>query len=315
MIRRASLEDEPTDWEGQLAHWKEQFPLWKRAGSLRWALAGVHPQRCGHLRDWLTSRGDRVRNAGSFRSVAADGRRGRAGARRHGPLAQRRGRRREASSRAQPAVLVDAGSAVTVDWLDEEHVFRGGAIFPGFRLMARSLHDYTALLPEITLGHTRPALPGRSTVSAMQAGVFWAVLGGVEAIARRLSRAAAVAATSVSHRRRCGVDGRGVRQGRRRAVAGRFRQNRMAGTDARRHSAQRRGSAVVTPPLENETLVSCLTPPGQGAVATLAVDGPRAGRWCARYSTPAPEWNRRLLRLRDASCWDGWAAKSAMKSC
>ena len=35
-------------------------------------------------------------------------------------------------------VLIDAGSAVTVDWLDEEHVFRGGSIFPGLDLMAEA---------------------------------------------------------------------------------------------------------------------------------------------------------------------------------
>src|SRR4029077_14307199 len=40
------------------------------------------------------------------------------------------------------AVLIDAGSAVTVDWLDEEHVFRGGSIFPGIDLMAEALHHY-----------------------------------------------------------------------------------------------------------------------------------------------------------------------------
>ena len=37
-----------------------------------------------------------------------------------------------------------------------------------------------------------------------------------------------------------------------------------------------RGFAVMTPALEKVTLVACLTPPGQAAVATLAVDGPRA---------------------------------------
>ena len=50
------------------------------------------------------------------------------------------------------AILVDAGSAVTVDYLDGNGVFRGGAIFPGFRLMARALHDYTALLPIVDIG-------------------------------------------------------------------------------------------------------------------------------------------------------------------
>ena len=151
VIRRAFLEDEPKAWEGQLADWKEEFPLWKRADPLRWAVAGVHPQRCDHLREWLLSRGDRVLTLNRFDqlplTVAV-----------HEPERVGMDRLLNAVAAAaklhhgQPGILVDAGSAVTVDWLDESHVFRGGAIFPGFRLMARSLHDYTALLPEIGFG-------------------------------------------------------------------------------------------------------------------------------------------------------------------
>jgi type III pantothenate kinase len=192
VIRRTYLKDEPKDWERQLARWKEQFPLWKKADSLRWALAGVHPQRCDRLREWLVSRGDRVVTLDRFDRL---------------PLTvdvdepERVGMDRLLNAVAaatkllpgQPGILVDAGSAVTVDWLDEAHVFHGGAIFPGVRMMARSLHDYTALLPEITLDRPAPSLPGRSTVSAMQAGIFWAVLGGIEAVACRLCRAGAVA--------------------------------------------------------------------------------------------------------------------------
>ena len=78
-----------------------------------------------------------------------------------------------------PAVIVDAGSAVTVDYVDERGVFRGGAILPGLRLMAQALHDYTALLPVVTIDG-EAAMPGATTTEAIKAGVFAAVLGGVE---------------------------------------------------------------------------------------------------------------------------------------
>ena len=100
-------------------------------------------------------------------------------------------------------MLVDAGSAVTVDWLDETHAFRGGAIFPGLRLMAEALHDYTALLPRVTIAVPVPELPGPSTVPAMQAGIFWAVVGGIDRAVRRLGRLAAAAPEAVPDRRRC----------------------------------------------------------------------------------------------------------------
>jgi len=77
------------------------------------------------------------------------------------------------------AILIDAGSAVTVDYLDGNGAFRGGTIFPGFRLMAQALHEYTALLPIVEIDES-VTLPGTSTAHAIQAGVYNAVLGGIE---------------------------------------------------------------------------------------------------------------------------------------
>src|SRR5207244_9869901 len=84
--------------------------------------------------------------------------------------------------RGGAAVIVDAGSAVTDDWLDESGAFAGGAIFPGLRLMAAALHDYTALLPQVEVREPNPPLPGASTRAAMEAGIFWAVAGGIRAL-------------------------------------------------------------------------------------------------------------------------------------
>jgi type III pantothenate kinase len=95
----------------------------------------------------------------------------------------------------QPAVVVDAGSAVTVDWLDDRGTFCGGAILPGFRLMSRALHDYTALLPLVEIKTAGPAVPGVSTRSAVEAGIFWALVGGVNAIIARLTAHGAKAPT------------------------------------------------------------------------------------------------------------------------
>jgi type III pantothenate kinase len=87
----------------------------------------------------------------------------------------------------EPAVLIDAGSAVTVDWLDERHTYRGGTIFPGLRLMAEALHGYTAFLPLVTVSDPIPDLPAKDTRPAMEAGIFHAVAGGIERIASLLA--------------------------------------------------------------------------------------------------------------------------------
>ncbi|RMF89255.1 MAG: type III pantothenate kinase, partial [Planctomycetota bacterium] len=53
--------------------------------------------------------------------------------------------RREGS----PAVVVDLGTAITVDLVSADGGFLGGAILPGLAMAARALHDYTDLLPLI----------------------------------------------------------------------------------------------------------------------------------------------------------------------
>jgi type III pantothenate kinase len=85
-----------------------------------------------------------------------------------------------ASARARQAcVVVDAGTAVTVDYVDAEGVFRGGLIAPGLNMMLQSLHEHTAALP--LLRYERPGAesgPGGSdTASAMQLGVTTALRG------------------------------------------------------------------------------------------------------------------------------------------
>lgn len=86
------------------------------------------------------------------------------------------------------AAIIDAGSAITVDLVDESGAFRGGAILPGLRLMAKGLHDYTALLPLVEPPQNSPVLPGAATVPAIEAGIFWAAAGGIEAILRQYHR-------------------------------------------------------------------------------------------------------------------------------
>ena len=51
----------------------------------------------------------------------------------------------------RPAVIVDLGTAITVDLVSSDGAFQGGAILPGIEMSARALHDYTDLLPRIEM--------------------------------------------------------------------------------------------------------------------------------------------------------------------
>jgi type III pantothenate kinase len=81
-------------------------------------------------------------------------------------------------------VVADFGTAVTIDLVDANGIFQGGVILPGFEISARALSDHTAQLPKITVH--RPEAPyGRNTADAINAGLYYSVIGAMEEIIRR----------------------------------------------------------------------------------------------------------------------------------
>lgn len=161
--------------------WREQGQRWDLPSSLLWVVAGVHPERRDFFVSYARQRGDDVQvliKAASLPLVVRLEKPDHAGIDRLLDAVAANSRRRADTS----AVIVDAGSAVTVDAVDEQGAFVGGAILPGLRLMAAALHEHTALLPQIEVPRQPPAMPGASTITAMEAGIFWAVAGGVRAL-------------------------------------------------------------------------------------------------------------------------------------
>ena len=73
----------------------------------------------------------------------------------------------------RPAVVVDVGTAITVDLLSAKGAFRGGAIVPGIAMSARALHEFTDLLPLIEMVELAAPPPpvGTATTTAMRSGL------------------------------------------------------------------------------------------------------------------------------------------------
>ena len=90
----------------------------------------------------------------------------------------------------QACVIIDAGTAVTVDFIDGEGVFHGGAIAPGARMQLDALSRQTAQLPEIAFAapDERDAF-GRSTAQAMLSGVYHGIRGMVARLIERYAEA------------------------------------------------------------------------------------------------------------------------------
>jgi len=81
-------------------------------------------------------------------------------------------------------VVVDAGTAVTVNLVNNEGALTGGAIAPGASLMLKAMHEFTDKLPAAS--YQPPADQwGRDTVEAMRHGVQGAIRGLVQGVAER----------------------------------------------------------------------------------------------------------------------------------
>ncbi len=96
---------------------------------------------------------------------------------------------------ATPVMIVDAGTATTLDIVDAFGKFMGGAIMPGPRAALDAMHRSTAALPHVTIEQAtarinsasrkgRKGIPeiGKNTVEAMIAGVGWSMIGAIEAL-------------------------------------------------------------------------------------------------------------------------------------
>ena len=86
---------------------------------------------------------------------------------------------------SSPAIVVDFGTAVTFDVIDQAGCYVGGVIAPGLGAMTSELGRRTALLPQIDLKEPMSAI-GKSTEEAMLSGAVHGYRGLVRGILREL---------------------------------------------------------------------------------------------------------------------------------
>lgn len=84
-----------------------------------------------------------------------------------------------------PAIAVDAGTAVTLDVVDGQGVYRGGYIAPGPAICARALGTYAEQLPLVP-GARVELTPGGDTTTAIGRGVWGLCVGGVDRLVDEL---------------------------------------------------------------------------------------------------------------------------------
>ena len=87
-----------------------------------------------------------------------------------------------------PFLIVDFGTATTLDAVDASGVYLGGTIGPGLQVSLDALVSRTAMLPRVELAMPSTVL-GRNTVEQIQAGVVAGYVGNMEYLIRQAKKA------------------------------------------------------------------------------------------------------------------------------
>jgi type III pantothenate kinase len=153
-----------------------------------WLISSVHDERAEQIEDWLVTRRprdrwrrltaedvplsiavDKPRLVGVDRLCAAVGAR--------------------ALARSRAAIIVDAGSAVTVDAVSAAGAFLGGTISLGIRGQLSQLAQSGSALPTVEWKQSTDSISalGKSTEQAMLAGTVLATAGGINQRVRQLA--------------------------------------------------------------------------------------------------------------------------------
>lgn len=86
----------------------------------------------------------------------------------------------------RPLLVVDFGTATTLDAITARGEYLGGAICPGVTISADALFQRAARLPRIDVRKPTQVI-GRTTVGAMESGLFYGYVGMVEGLVRRMT--------------------------------------------------------------------------------------------------------------------------------
>ncbi len=85
-----------------------------------------------------------------------------------------------------PAIVIDMGTAVTLDVVTQAQGYEGGVIAPGIDGLRHALHEQTALLPKLKPDFRLGSAIGKSTTEAMQIGCMIGFRGMVGSLVKAI---------------------------------------------------------------------------------------------------------------------------------
>ncbi len=84
-----------------------------------------------------------------------------------------------------PLILIDMGTATTIEVIEPENVYIGGIITPGVMISLDALTNRTAQLPGISLDQPKQVI-GKNTVDCMRSGVMYGTAAMIDGLIDRI---------------------------------------------------------------------------------------------------------------------------------
>ena len=84
-----------------------------------------------------------------------------------------------------PLILMDLGTATTIEVVEPENVYMGGVIFPGVRVSLDALTSRAAQLPGISLDKPKQVI-GKNTVDCMRSGMMYGTAAMIDGLVERM---------------------------------------------------------------------------------------------------------------------------------
>lgn len=76
-------------------------------------------------------------------------------------------------------LVIDAGTCITIDFIDKKGVYYGGSISPGIEMRFKALHTFTTQLPLVNRVDRVP-VTGRSTSESIASGILNGIIGEID---------------------------------------------------------------------------------------------------------------------------------------
>lgn len=84
-----------------------------------------------------------------------------------------------------PLILMDLGTATTIEVVEPENVYCGGIIFPGVKISLDALTSHAAQLPGISLDNPGKII-GKNTVDCMRSGMMYGTAAMIDGMVERI---------------------------------------------------------------------------------------------------------------------------------